>query len=242
MLGPKNVVIVGGTSGIGLAIADSMLREGARVAIAGRDSQKLEKAKSLLGPSDCLFPYQLDVQDATQVEQFFTHLAVLFPHIDILILAAGVNIRKRSMAETTREAWDEVLGINVHGSFYCLQAALPKMRSRGEGLVIQISSVAGKRATALGGVAYCASKFAMTAVGIAAGNEANADGVRITNIYPGEVNTAILDHRPVPVTEQQRANMLQPHDVAEMVLALCRLPGHVHVPELVIKPLGQAWF
>ena len=91
----------------------------------------------------------------------------------------------------------------------------------------------------LGGVAYCASKFAMTALGTAVGNECAQDGVRVTNIYPGEVNTPILDNRPVPVTAERKAAMVQPEDFGELVVAIACLHPRAHVSEMVIKPTVQ---
>jgi NADP-dependent 3-hydroxy acid dehydrogenase YdfG len=116
------------------------------------------------------------------------------------------------------------------------------MRSRQSGTIINVSSVAGKRAIALGGVAYSASKFAMTALGTCVSNEIAVDGVRLTNLYPGEVNTPILDDRPTPVTDEHRQRILQPEQVAELVLAIIALPPTVHVPEVIVKPLAQPWY
>jgi NADP-dependent 3-hydroxy acid dehydrogenase YdfG len=123
-----------------------------------------------------------------------------------------------------------------------LYAALPGMRARKSGTIINVSSIAGKRAIALGGVAYSASKFAMTALGTCVSNEIAADGVRLTNLYPGEVNTPILEERPTPVTEEHRQRILQPEEVAELVLSIVALPPGVHVPEVIIKPLSQQWY
>ena len=105
--------------------------------------------------------------------------------------------------------------------------------------MINISSISGIRSTALGGVAYSASKFAMAALGIASSNEANVDGVRVTNIYPGEVETPILEKRPNPVTEEHRSRMLQPEDLGHLALSIATLPARAHVPEVTIKPLSQ---
>jgi NADP-dependent 3-hydroxy acid dehydrogenase YdfG len=116
------------------------------------------------------------------------------------------------------------------------------MRKQKDGVIFNISSVAGKRAIALGGVAYSASKFAMTALGTCVSNEVNKDGIRLINVYPGEVNTPILDHRPTPVSDEHRQRILQPEEVAEVLTSLAALPKNVHVPEIVIKPLAQEWY
>ena len=115
------------------------------------------------------------------------------------------------------------------------------MRNRGDGLVINISSIAGKRAITLGGIAYCASKFAMTALGTAIANEVHEEGVRITNVYPGEVDTPILENRPVPVTQEHKDTILQADYISRLVVQICRLPKRAHVPEIVIKPTKQEW-
>ena len=139
------------------------------------------------------------------------------------------------------EQWDQVLAINATGTYNCMYAVLPQMRERGDGLIININSIAGRRAAALGGVAYDASKFAMAALGIAVGNEDAKYGIRITNIYPGEVNTPILENRPVPVSDEHKASILQPEDVGEVVVTIASLPPRAHIPELVIKPTQQAF-
>ena len=143
--------------------------------------------------------------------------------IDILVNAAGINIANRTMADMDPADWDQVLAINATGAYNCMYCVLPEMRARRDGLIINISSVAGKRALTLGGVAYCASKFAMTALGTVAGNEVAAEGVRITSIHPGEVNTPILDNRPTPVSDERKAAMVQPGDFAELVVAIACL-------------------
>ena len=109
-------------------------------------------------------------------------------------------------------------------------------------MIINISSVAGKRAIALGGSAYAASKFAMTALGTCLSNEVGSENIRIMNVYPGEVDTPLIEHRPSPVSEEHRQSMLRPEDVAEVVVGLASLPDRVHVPEIVIKPISQQYF
>src|SRR5438132_12163550 len=113
------------------------------------------------------------------------------------------------------------------------------MRERRDGLIVNISSISGKRAADICGVAYNASKFAVAALGTSVANEEAANSIRITTIYPGEVDTPILVHRPQAVSAERRAKMLLPEDVAEMVVAIAKLPARAHVPELIIKPTVQ---
>ncbi len=237
-LAGKTAVVVGGGTGIGQAIARGLAAAGVRVVIGGRRMDVLQRAAE--GTSiQC---QTVDVGNRDQVNQFFAWCDKQLGAIDIMVNAAGINIRDRSMQAMKPEQWDHVLNINVTGAYNCLYAVLPGMRARKSGTIIDVSSVAGKRAIALGGVAYSASKFAMTAMGTCVSNEVAADGVRVTNLYPGEVNTPILDERPTPVTDEHRQRILQPEQVAELVISIIALPPNVHVPEIVIKPLSQQWY
>jgi NADP-dependent 3-hydroxy acid dehydrogenase YdfG len=132
--------------------------------------------------------------------------------------------------------WDRVLAINAAGVYHCMYAVLPQMRARKDGLIVNISSISGKRAAALGGVAYNASKFAVAALSTSVGNEERENNIRVSCIFPGEVDTPILEHRPQPVSSERRAKMLLPEDVADLVVALAKLPARAHVPELIVKP------
>ncbi len=222
-LNAKNVVVTGGGTGIGAGIARALAAEGCQVAIGGRREDKLHAvADAWIGPG-AVRGHCLDVTDRSSVTDFFTWASQELGEIHVLVNAAGMNIRTRTMAAMTPEQWDQVLAVNATGAYNCMYAVLPQMRSRQDGLIINISSVAGKRALTLGGIAYCASKFAMTALGTCAGNEEAANGIRVTNIYPGEVNTPILDERPEPVSDARKAVMVQPEDFAELVVAIVGL-------------------
>jgi NADP-dependent 3-hydroxy acid dehydrogenase YdfG len=229
-------VVTGGSSGVGKAVAGLFLHAGARVTIAGRDSAKLAAAAEELAGGDRLATHPVDVADPKQCQQLIAAATQRFGKVDLLVNNAGMNIKQRTFRELTPEAWSMIVRANLDGAFYCTQAVLPQMLARKDGIVINIVSVAGKRANPLGGVAYVASKFGMGAMGTVLANEERENGIRVSNIYPGEINTPILEQRPRPVTEEQRANILQPGDVAEAVLFVATLPPHVSVPELIIKP------
>lgn len=240
------VVVTGGASGIGLGIAKAFAEAGAKVCIGGRRKDAVDAAvetvKASEGFSGQIYGHPMDVSNREQVKAFFDWSTKTIGPTNILVQAAGVNIRNRAIDLMTPEEWDQVIAINTTGAYNCMMAVLPAMRVRKDGLIINISSVAGKRAIALGGVAYGASKFAMTALGTCVSNEVASDGVRVTNVYPGEVNTPILDKRPVPVSDEHKAQILQPEDIAAMILAIAILPPRAHVPEIVIKPLSQVYF
>jgi NADP-dependent 3-hydroxy acid dehydrogenase YdfG len=237
-LSGAKAVVVGGGTGIGQAIAKSLDAAGAKVAIGGRREDALVSTAK----DTHMLVHTVDVAVRQSVLDFFEWCNKQLGQIDILVIAAGINIKDRSMADLPPEEWDRIMAINATGAYNCMYAALPGMRQRKQGTIINISSIAGKRAIALGGIAYSASKFAMTALGITVSNEVAADGVRITNLYPGEVNTPILEHRPQPVTEDHKQRILQPEHVADFVMGILALPPSVHIPEAIIKPLSQGWY
>ena len=241
----KIAVITGGGSGVGKAVAKLFLQNGAKVVIAGRDAAKLNGAlEELTGtkstPTAIAFP--CDVTDATQCQKLIAAATEAFGRVDILVNNAGMNIKDRTIRELTPESWDKMIRANLDGAFYCIQAVLPQMLDRKDGVIVNVVSVAGKRANPLGGAAYVAAKFGMGALGLVLGNEEKDSGIRVSNIYPGEIDTPILAARPKPVTAEQRAMILKAEDVAESVLFVASLPAHVSVPELVIKPTVHQYF
>ncbi|MCA9134794.1 MAG: SDR family oxidoreductase [Planctomycetales bacterium] len=237
-LSGQKAVVVGAGSGIGQAIARSLVKAGAEVAIGGRRESAL--AETAAGTA--MLAHPIDVACRESTNRFFAWAVEHLGQIDVLVNAAGINIKTRSMADMAPEQWDEVLAINATGAYNCLHAVLPAMRERKAGTILNVSSIAGKRAIDLGGIAYSASKFAMTALGTCVSNEVAGDGVRLTNLYPGEVDTPLLEQRPTAVDEAHRKRILQPQHVADLVIAVLALPPAVHVPEIVIKPLSQTWY
>lgn len=244
-LSQRTAVITGGGSGIGAAIALAFAAEGCRVMIGGRSPEKLQAiaaGHAAMQPGrPPILTESLDVARLEDVDKFFARAERELGPVDILVNSAGINIPKRALADLSPEDWRQVMDVNATGAYYCARAVLPGMRERRDGLIINISSIAGLRGSLLGGAAYTASKFAMSGFGMVAGVEEKDHGIRVTNIYPGEVETPILDQRPVPVTAEHRARILQPEDVAAAALMIACLPARAHVPELTIKPTSQAF-
>ena len=235
----KIALVTGGGSGIGAASAKALAEEGAKVAIAGRDQKKLDGIAKELGN---VLAVAADVSDAKQVAMLVaTVTKKLGGPIDILVNNAGTNLKERTFREMTPEAWDRLVQTNLNGAFYCIHAVAPSMLERKDGVIINIVSTSGKRAHPLGGVAYAASKFGQAALGLALGAEEKDSGIRFCNIFPGEVDTPILVHRPQPISEEHRARILQPQDVAEAVRFVATQPKHVSIPELIIKPVSQMY-
>jgi NADP-dependent 3-hydroxy acid dehydrogenase YdfG len=240
-LAGKVCLVTGGGSGIGLAVARVFLEEGARVAIAGRDESKLRRAAEELTAGDRLKLYALDVGRSDQVQTAVRDLEARWGPVEVLVNNAGLNLRQRSVRELTPENWRLLLQANLDGAFYCTHAVLPGMLNRRDGVIININSIAGKRPGPLGGAAYAASKMGMRALGICLAAEEMDSGIRVSNIYPGEVDTPILEVRPQPVGEEHRQRILRAEDVAAAVLFVATLPPRVSVPELVIKPTAQVY-
>jgi NAD(P)-dependent dehydrogenase (short-subunit alcohol dehydrogenase family) len=240
-LAGKTAVITGGGTGIGRAVALSLAAAGCQVVVTGRREEPLQETAALHQGEPPILTHTVDVSRQDSVETLFNWVESKAGTVDILVCSAGTNVPKRSMAELSPEDWSRMLGINATGAFLCMRAVLPAMRTQGEGLIVNISSIAGKRSGLLGGVGYCASKFAMTALGGTAALEDGPHGIRITTIFPGEVETPILDNRPVPVSAEHRARILQPEDVAAAVVMVANLPPRAHIPELIIKPTSQEY-
>ncbi len=228
----KVALVVGGAGGIGLGIARALASEGCRVAIADVSEEALQEATR----AGDMQGRRCDVTDRAQVTGLFDWLAADVGPIDILVNSAGINVGNRMMANVDPADFDRVMEVNTTGTFNCIHAALPIMRQRGAGLIVNIVSLAGLRVMQLAGMPYCVSKFATGALGTFVNLEEAANGIKVTNIYPGETNTPIVDKRPTPPPPEKRARMLQPEDIAACVVAVAKLPPRAVVPELVITP------
>jgi NADP-dependent 3-hydroxy acid dehydrogenase YdfG len=240
----KTALITGASGGIGRAICKSLVGGDFRLGMVGRDEEKLERVRRELeiGKESALM-LPCDVTDREKVKSMVEAALAQLGAIDVLVCAAGINIAQRGLRSTQPADWDRVINVNLHGSFNVIYYVLEAMRARGEGLIIQISSMAGRRANFLAGTAYSASKFAQAALGICIGREERGRGIRSSVIYPGEVNTGMLDqlldqraNRPGASDGGRKEMILQPEDVAAAVRFIVDLPARAHVPELVMKP------
>jgi NADP-dependent 3-hydroxy acid dehydrogenase YdfG len=239
----QTALVTGAGSGIGRAVALTLDQIGMRVALVGRDPSKLEETRAALseaGRASALVA-PCDVADRAAVDAMAGRVRAAFRAIDVLVCNAGTNVRNRSLEDLAPDDWDRMIATNLTGAYNLVHAVLPTMRSRGSGLVVQICSISGKRASVLGGAGYSASKFGQAALGICLGREEGPRGIRSTVIYPGEVNTPILDARPVPVGQERREAILQPSDVAAAVRFLVELHPRANIPELIIKPTVDDW-
>ncbi len=232
-LSGKTAVVVGASSGIGLATANLFADAGATVHAAARRKETIEEGAGERVASGKVEAHALDVSDAGAVERVIGAVGEAGV-IDVLVVAAGMNVPERRLHQISAEGWDGILSVNLSGAFYCVRAALPYLREA-RGLVVLISSVSGAWPDA-SGPAYQASKAGMTELAHAAGFEEHQNGVRFTSILPGIVDTPILETRPEPPSQEIRDLSLKPEDVAATCLFLATLPPRAYVPELTILP------
>ncbi len=232
----QTAVVFGGNSGIGLATAHAFARAGAGVVIAARREQAVrDAAAQVAGDGAAAFGLVADVSVRAQVDAVIAAAVERFGRIDVLVNAAGTNITQRRMAELTEEGWSGLLRINLDGAFHTTQAALGPMRERGGGLIVQISSVSGRWGD-LSGAAYQASKHGIVGLCYATMVEERANGMRVTALLPGLVDTPLVARRPQPPSRELLDQAMQPEDVAEACVFLATLPARTYVPELLMLP------
>jgi NAD(P)-dependent dehydrogenase (short-subunit alcohol dehydrogenase family) len=238
MLSGKVAWITGGGSGIGLAGAVELAKQGAHVVISGRTARTNQSGLSEIRKHGSAEAIQLEVSDKKAVNAAAADIEKRHGRIDILVASAGINISgpKRNFENMSTDAWDEVVAINLNGLFYCNHAVIPGMRKRKDGLIINVSSWFGRYASKLGGPAYNATKRAVIAVTESINIEEGTNGIRATSILPGEVATPILEKRPVPPSQEERARMAQAEDLGRTILFIATMPARTCVNELVIAP------
>jgi NADP-dependent 3-hydroxy acid dehydrogenase YdfG len=231
--------ITGAGTGIGAGSALAYASAGMKLILSGRRERELqviaERVKSQGGQARVA---PLDVTDAKAVQAVADDIAKHEGRIDVLLNSAGLNVLKRNWKHLTRPDWDQVIRIDLDGAFYCCHAVLPIMRQQQDGLIINISSWAARHVSSLTGPAYSAAKAGMNAMTESINIEECINGIRATAVCPGEVSTPILDKRPIPVSAEDRARMVQPDDCGELMLFLARMPAHVCINDLTISP---AW-
>ena len=229
--------VTGAGTGIGEAAARALAAAGMKLVLSGRRESELNRVAQHIrqaGGEARVAP--LDVTDASAVEAVVQSIVNQEGRIDVAINSAGLNIPKRNWNQLSREGWDQVIRIDLDGAFYCCHAVLPVMRRQQGGLIVNVSSIAGKRVSPMTGPAYSAAKFGLNAMTDSINVENCIHGIRATAVCPGEVATPILEKRPIPVSQEDRARMLQPDDLGELMLFLARMPKHVCINEILITP------
>lgn len=228
----KVALVTGSTKGIGLAIAEALLNEGAKVAISARNSAEVTAVTAALERSHKgrVLGHACDVRREADVEALYRALDETWGGVDVLVNNAGVGFFKNLEAMALEE-WNSVIETNLTGVFLASRGAIPRMRKRGGGYIFNISSLAGKNAFAKATV-YNASKFGLNGLSEALMQEVRYDGIKVSYLMPGSVNTYFNGQAPDPGA----AWKIQPEDVAEIVVDLLRHPSRSLPSCVEIRP------
>jgi NADP-dependent 3-hydroxy acid dehydrogenase YdfG len=229
-------IVTGAGSGVGRAVALELAARGWRVALLGRTPRTLDDTRALADPAARVAVHPADVGRHQQVDAAVAAVLAAWGRIDALVNAAGTNAPRRSLAEVSLETYHELVDANLHGSFHAARAVLPAMRRAGRGVIVNVVSVAGRRASALSGVGYVVSKFGQAGLTQSLNAEENRHGIRACAVFPGDIDTPLLDRRPEPPPAAARARMLTAGDVAACVLLAIELPERAVVEEIVVRP------
>lgn len=227
----KIAVVTGGTKGIGYAIAESLLKAGAKVFICARDKVELKRALEKLSALGEVDGEICDVRSATQVEAMFRECLRVFNAVDILINNAGVGFIGKTVEEMSVEDFEQTLQTNLFGVFYACHHAIPLMKKRGGGYIINVSSLAGQNAHPKM-AAYNASKFGLNGFTEAMMQEVRSDNIKVSLICPGSINTNFGGDTP----DQKKSWQLQPEDIAQTVLDLLNMNERALPSKVEIRP------
>jgi serine 3-dehydrogenase (NADP+) len=230
------VLVIGASSGIGRETAILFAREGARVMAAARRQDRLLGLQKALAAEG--FPIEIlscDASQADEMERLAAHTRERLGPVDVMVYVTGTNTPDRALKRLNTQIWDRLVAVNLNGAYYATAAILPSMRERKSGHLIFISSISGL-VPDVSGAAYQAAKRGVIGLSHAIRVEEKENNIRTCAILPGLVDTEILDHRPVKPPPEMLAQALQPGDVAEVVLAVAKLPPRATVPEMQIMP------
>ena len=229
----KVAAVTGGTRGIGRAIVERLLREGASVALCGRTKESAERAANELRQLGPVIGAGADVTRYEEVRAFFELIDREFGGLDILVNNAGGAIFKK-VAEMSPEEWHRNIDLNLNGAFYCTREAMTKFRRGGHGFDVNISSLAAKNAFS-GGAGYNASKFGLNGFTEALMLDHRHENIRVCSIMPGSVDTEFTGTPEKPRTGDT-SWMILPEDVAEAVALVLKMPARTMISRVEIRP------
>jgi len=233
----KTAVITGAGSGVGQAIAIALVKQNWQVALVGRREKTLRQTVKRAGKNSMYFLVcPCDIGNVKAVEKLAKRVFAEFEEVEVLVNSAGTNAPKRALEVLSLADYHAMIDTNLNGAYYCAQAFLPQMRARKSGTIINIVSEAGKQASPKAGPAYVMSKFGLTGLTQSINAEERGNGIRACAIFPGDIDTPLLDRRPVPPDTAARARMLRPEDVAACALLAINLPPRAVVEEILVRP------
>lgn len=234
---PRSAVVTGAGSGVGRATALALLKQGWQVALVGRRESALYETTQLAGDlAEHTLICTCDIGDEPMVAEMAQKVLQKFQTVEVLVNAAGTNTAKRSLQVLQLSDYEQILNTNLNGAYYCTQAFLPFMRQQQKGTIVNINSVAGLQASPKAGAAYVISKFGMAGLTQTINAEERANNIRACSIFPGDINTPILDLRPAPPPLKARQKMLQPEDVADCAIFVINLPERAVIEEMIVRP------
>ncbi|HHO5991559.1 TPA: SDR family oxidoreductase [Staphylococcus aureus] len=229
VLTDKVAVVTGAGSGIGEAIATLLHEEGAKVVLAGRNKEKLQNVANQLS-QDSVKVVLTDVTNKEEVDELIKIAQQTFGGLDIVINSAGQMLSSK-ITDYQVDEWDSMIDVNIKGTLYTAQAALPTMLEQSSGHLINIASISGFEVTKSSTI-YSATKAAVHTITQGLEKELAKTGVKVTSISPGMVDTAITAaYNP---TDRKK---LEPQDIAEAVLYALTQPKHVNVNEITVRPV-----
>ncbi len=228
----KSAVVTGSTKGIGRAVAEALLEAGAKVVISARSQNEVSAAGKELERNHPkrVLARRCDVRIEDEVASLFAEAEKAFGGVDVLVNNAGVGFFK-NLEDMSLDEWQSVIATNLTGVFLCSRAAIPRMRKRGGGYILNISSLAGKNAFPQA-TAYNASKFGLNGMSEALMQEVRYDGIRVSYLMPGSVATHFNEHTPGP----EDAWKIQPEDIARIVLDLLNQDPRTLPSAVEIRP------
>ena len=236
----KSVILTGAGSGIGRVTAKMLGELGANVFVVGRRENLLKESVKEIEDAGGKGAYlSADLEDGDSAANVAKEAIKAVGNIQYLVNNAGHSSKVRSMRYVEKDDWQSVFNVNVEGVYRLTQAILPNMIENGGGTVVTISSMAAINPGLMGGVPYSSAKAAVAAMMTAMRQELREHGIRSCTIYPAEVDTPILDNRPLPPDEQARSTMMQPEDIAETILLCMRMPHRTIIQDLIVSPTIQ---
>ena len=237
ILESKIVVITGAGTGIGKEAALLFANEGARTILVGRRLSLLESVAEEIALNDGIAEaISVDLEDGDAIDEFGRNVLEKHGAIDILVNNAGHSSKVRSLRYVDHKEWDSVFKVNIEAVYRLTQNFIHSMIEHGEGTVITVSSMAALNPSLLGGAPYSAAKAASHNLMGHINSELNDLGIRACTIFPAEVDTPILNNRPLPPSSGERASMMQPKDIAQAILLCASMPQRTVVEEIVLKP------
>ena len=233
-------IVTGAGSGIGQETAKMLAAEGATVVVAGRRKPPLDAVVTEIGEAGGkAVAHAVDLEAAGGPAGLARFALDALKRVDVLVNNAGHSSKVRSIRWVGRKDWDSVLAVNLTAVYELTQAVLPGMIERGGGTIVTVSSLAALRATLVGGTPYSAAKAGVRNLMNQVHNTLRDRGIRATTIMPAEVDTPILDNRPLPPDVKGRATMMQAEDVARAIMLCVLLPPRTVIEEIVMSPTFQ---